>query len=156
VPNHNATAPLLPIVTAALEQRDLRCVALSESSIGLPIRTDVAAYDCLVVVDDAQRTVSCYAALAAQVPEVRRLAVAEAIARANYGLRVGCFELDMGDGEVRFRVSVDVEGGELTTEMFKYMLAAAVTTSDRYYTALMRVIFAGATPAEAIAEAEAA
>lgn len=147
--------PLLPIVTAALHERNLRYMALSEQTMALPIRTDLATYDCILRVDDELRTVTCYLTHAVRVPERRRLAIAEAITRANYGLLLGCFELDMNDGEIRFRTSVDVEGGALTTAMCHSLMAAAVSVSDRYHEALMRVACGGAEPAAAIAEAEA-
>lgn len=39
------------------------------------------------------------------VPGGCRTAAAETIARANYGLRLGKFEMNLDDGEVRFQVS---------------------------------------------------
>ncbi len=40
-----------------------------------------------------------------KAPEEKRLAIAEFVARANDGLRIGNFELDFGDGEVRYKRS---------------------------------------------------
>ena len=59
---------------------------------------------------DAQLAVYCVCSL--NVPPARRAAVMELVTRANYGLRLGCFELDLDDGEVRFRASLDFEGTE--------------------------------------------
>ena len=38
------------------------------------------------------------------VPEGCRTAIAEAITRANYGMKVGKFELDLSDGDLRYHV----------------------------------------------------
>ena len=43
------------------------------------------------------------------VPADRRTAMAEALSRINTRIPLGNFELDFEDGEVRFRVSADVE-----------------------------------------------
>jgi len=147
-------APILPIVMAALDARRLKYLALDENALSLQLRTDHATYACRINVDGGMRTLACYAGLGSRVTQERRLAVAEAISRANYGLVVGCFELDMRDGEIRFRVSVDLEGAVLTVPMFDAMLMAAVSIPDRYYGALMRVVHASANPEKAIAEVE--
>ena len=69
--------------------------------------------------------------------EAKRPEAAEFVARANYGMRIGNFELDMEDGEVRFKVSVDIEGSQLTSVMVRNMIACAITCSDRYYPGIM-------------------
>ena len=89
-----------------------------------------------------------------KVPEEVRPALAEFITRANYGMRIGNFELDYSDGEVRYKTSLDVENAELTEALVKNLVYAAVLTMDRYITGMMRVVYGGATPVEAIHEIE--
>jgi hypothetical protein len=55
-----------------------------------------------------------YVVAPAKAPEAARMAVAEFITRANYGLRIGNFEMDFSDGEVRYKSSIDFEGDVLT------------------------------------------
>ena len=97
-----------------------------------------------------------YAVAPVKAPEETRQAVAEFITRANYGLRVGNFELDFGDGEIRYKSSLDFEGETLTPGLIKVAIYPAVQTLDHYLPGLMKVIYSGATPAEAIAEIESA
>lgn len=151
------TAPatsLLPVVLHALDDGNLHYTTLSDCGVALPIRTDRARYDCTVTVDDCMRTVSCYVGICTAVFEDRRLALANALTRANHGLRIGCFELDMDTGELRYRVGLDVGGGTLTPTMLQNIMAVAVSVSDRYHEALMQVIAGGADPRDAIAEVE--
>jgi hypothetical protein len=82
------------------------------------------------------------------------MAVAEFITRANYGLRIGNFELDFDDGEVRYKSSLDFEGLALTPELIRNTIYPAVQTIDRYLPGLMSVFYASKSPAEAIAEVE--
>lgn len=96
----------------------------------------------------------CYAIAAVRVPEDRRLAVAEYITRANYGLRIGNFEMDFSDGEVRYKSSLDFEGETLTDNLIRHVIYPAVETMDDYLPGLMKVAFGGASPDEAIKEIE--
>jgi hypothetical protein len=95
-----------------------------------------------------------YAVAPVKVPEEVRQAVSEYLTRANYGLRIGNFELDFSDGEVRYKSSLDFEGQNLTDELIRNAIYPAVHTMDRYLTGLLRVSFGGATPHEAIEEVE--
>jgi len=89
-----------------------------------------------------------------KVPEDARVAAAEYITRANYGLRIGNLEMDFSDGEVRFKGSVDFEGLELSPQLIRNTVYPAVQTMDRYLPGLLKVAFGGKTPVEAIAEVE--
>lgn len=95
-----------------------------------------------------------YAIIPIRVPEELRLAMAEFITRANYGLRVGNLEMDFSDGEVRYKSSLDFEGEMLTTNWIKNAIYPAVQTLDRYLPGIMKVLYAGKTPLESIKEIE--
>lgn len=95
-----------------------------------------------------------YAVAPVKVPEEVRTAVSEYLTRANYGLRIGNFELDYSDGEVRYKSSLDFEGQTLTSDLIRNAIYPAVHTMDRYLPGLLRVSFGGATPHEAIEEVE--
>ena len=74
--------------------------------------------------------------------------------RANYGLHIGNFELDMGDGEVRFKTSIDTESTALSFELVRNVVYANVMQMDRYLPGLMAVLGGQATPADAIDQVE--
>ncbi|MBN1978846.1 MAG: YbjN domain-containing protein [Anaerolineae bacterium] len=95
-----------------------------------------------------------YAVAPVKVPEEQRLAAAEFITRANYGLRIGNLEMDFNDGEIRYKSSLDFEGEMLTPRLIRLAIYPAVQTLDRYLPGLMTVIYGGKTPAEAVAEIE--
>ena len=62
--------------------------------------------------------------------------------------------MDFSDGEVRYKTSIDVEGGELTFKMWKSLVYANVLTMDRYFPGIMSVVYGGTSPEEAITEIE--
>ena len=87
-----------------------------------------------------------------KVPEKNRVAVAELVTRINYGIKIGNVELDMRDGEVRYKTSVDVEGSELVTKMVYNMVSASLSTSDTYFPAFMHICYGNKTAIEALDE----
>jgi hypothetical protein len=95
-----------------------------------------------------------YAIAPIKVPEELRLATAEFTTRANYGMRIGNFEMDFNDGEIRYKSSLDFKDETLTPQLIKLAIYPAVQTLDRYLPGLMTVIHGGKTPAEAVAEIE--
>ncbi len=81
-------------------------------------------------------------------------AVVEYITRANFGLRIGCFELDYSDGEIRFKSSLDFEGEALTPALIRNAIYPAVHTMDFYMPGLLAVMYGNKTPEQAIHEIE--
>lgn len=86
--------------------------------------------------------------------QATRTAVAEFITRANYGMIVGNFEMDYSDGEVRYKTSLDFEHVVITAPMLQHVIYLNVLTMDRYFPGLMRVLYAGIIPQQAIEEVE--
>ena len=95
-----------------------------------------------------------YAVCPVKADESARLAVVEFITRANFGLRIGNLEMDFLDGEVRYKSSIDFEGETLTPRLVRNTIYPAVQTVDRYLGGLLKVMYGGSTPADAIAEVE--
>jgi hypothetical protein len=89
-----------------------------------------------------------------KVPEDKRLLSAEFLTLANYGLRIGNFEMDLSDGEVRYKSSLDFEDETLTPNLIRYAIYPAVQTMDRYMPGLLKVIYGTAMPQSAIEEIE--
>ncbi len=108
----------------------------------------------LVAVLEEKRRAVFHSKVPVRVPSEQRAVVAEYLCRANQGLMLGNFELDFESGSVSYKTSIDVDGGELTTDMVKTLLHVNLSTSDRYATGLIRVLYGDLTPTQAIAELE--
>jgi len=103
--------------------------------------------------EDSQQFIF-YSILDENVPVERRPAVAEFITRANYGMIIGNFEMDFDDGEVRFKTSVDVEGGVLSPSMIRNMIYLNVLMTDKYLPGFMEVIAGTKSPRDAVKDIE--
>lgn len=85
-----------------------------------------------------------------KTPPAARGAMAELVARINGGLILGNFEFDPDDGDLRYKNSINVEGGVLSEDMCRHLLFAALCTADRYLPAIHRVALGVSTPAQAV------
>jgi len=112
---------------------------------------EAAQYDCWVVCYEDSERVCVLAVCPVVVPEAKRQAVAEYLTRANFGIMVGNFELDFRDGEVRMKTSADMEDTPLSRTFMKNLVGANLATADRYFPGLVKVLYAGMAPADAIA-----
>ncbi len=94
--------------------------------------------------DDWRRLLT-FSTYPVMIPEHRRGAVIEALTRINYQLIYGNFEMDLADGEVRFRTVVETEK-ELDDPMIERVLNANLNAADRYFAALMTITYGNASP----------
>lgn len=86
---------------------------------------------------DENRLVVIHAHLPARIPEVNRLKVAELLTRINYDLIVGNFELNLDDGAVLFKTTLDLADGELTQAMFERMYETNGSVMNGYYAKIL-------------------
>ena len=108
----------------------------------------------LVFSKEDERLAVCYTTMPLTIRPGQRPVVAEYLSRANSKLLVGNFEIDYESGDVRFRTSVDVEGGVITTKMAKHLLFNNLAWVEEYAKGLIGVLYRDLTPAQAIAELE--
>lgn len=67
-----------------------------------------------------------------EVPADRRDATARLLTLVNYGLIIGNFELDLGDGELRFKTSLDFGADRLSGELLATLIEHNLAAFDRY------------------------
>ncbi|MGK7930075.1 MAG: YbjN domain-containing protein [Microcystaceae cyanobacterium] len=111
-------------------------------------------YDCYAIANEERQTFRFVSQIPIKVPENQRVLMAEFLTRANYGLSVGNFEMDFEDGEIRYKTSIDVEGDRLTPALVENLVNINVITVDRYFPGMMKVIYGGLSPEDAIQSVE--
>ncbi len=109
-----------------------------------------------VVVDEEDEALLVYAVADDVVPQARRADVAQVAARANWGLLGVTVELDLDDGEVRTRASLDLQLQQPTGPLLARLVRDALTTAAMYLPAVAAVVAGTASPADAVAAAEGA
>jgi hypothetical protein len=74
------------------------------------------------------------------VPADRRAELSLFLTRANFGTAIGNFELDLDEGELRYKTSVDLEGSEAQVSLIRQLMLANVVTTDLYLPAITAVL----------------
>ena len=133
---------------------DWKYEELSEGVYRSGIRTNEGTYRIIHHAKDEDQRLIVMVFVESCVAERSRQSALEYLMRATYNMVLGNFEMDMDDGEVRFRISADFNHGGLSAEAIAHMTYVAIAMMDRHYLGLMGVCFGGKTPEEAIAEIE--
>jgi hypothetical protein len=120
----------------------------------LEVSLDNGNYTSYAIADEENRSFRFYSDCPVKVPENKRLAVAEFLARANYGLITGNFELDFTDGEIRYKTTTYVADQQLNYPVIKRLVYVNLNTMDNYFPGLMKVIYGGTSAEQALAEIE--
>ena len=78
----------------------------------------------------------------------------ELMTRANYGLILGNFEVNLDSGAFRYKTSMQVDSDAPSRSLLESLFVTNVLTMDRYLPAVHRLLYAGASVAEALAQVE--
>lgn len=96
-----------------------------------------------------------YSVCPVNIPQKKRLVIAEFLTRANFGLIVGNFEMDLQDGEVRYKTyAINGKNNLLNSELIGQLIFVNVMTMDKYLPALMSVLYANVSIDQAIQQIE--
>lgn len=123
----------------------------AKQTVQLFITGESAVYSCRLQISHGEELLQVRVAypVSARDAKIRPL-VAEMISRANHGLLLGGFEIDMDTGEIEYSVGQVIHGPGLDDDLISRVFTSSLATADRYFPALMRVMFAGYTPTDAV------
>ncbi len=139
-----------------LDEREVRYLTNGESrSICADFRCEVGTYRIIAAVDAESDLFQVFGYSPVRVPEGARAAVAETIARANYGLKVGKFEMDVDSGELRFQAAQILTEDCLDETVIDRLMGTTMSMLDMYLPAVLSVIYGNELPQDAIRCAEA-
>jgi hypothetical protein len=138
-------------VTAFFDRKKLAHHAdVALGLVRLPYQGRSGQWNIVVRVEAAPPQIIVYALLPLPSPEGLRSRVSEVVQRANWGLPHGNFEVDLDDGELRFKTSTFLAGDALTVDSLEALLFTNTATVDRYLPAFSAVIVEGAEPRAAV------
>ena len=147
---------LLRSVTAFLDSQKWRYQTDNAKCIchfGMNLNCKVT--NCQVLVQTQDDCIQAFAVCPMKASEANRLRVAEYISRANYGLKIGCFEMDFRDGEVRYHTILPCSAGTPQMADVGKVVALSFLMLDRFGDGLMNAMMGVGDPAADVAAAQA-
>ncbi|BAZ31584.1 hypothetical protein NIES4074_40570 [Cylindrospermum sp. NIES-4074] len=120
----------------------------------IPFQGINGKWNCYAKAREIQKHFVFYSICPIKAPESKREAIAEFIARVNYDMIIGNFELDFSVGEIRYKTSVDVKDERLSFNSIKHLVYTNVNMMDKYLPGIISVINDEVLPVSAINQIE--
>jgi hypothetical protein len=113
----------------------------SEGVFSIDLRSpDLPVSDALAAIAVESERLIFYLNLASHAPVERREEVARLIGLINWQLSIGNFEMDVTDGHIRFRSSIDFANVPLEAQLVRNHILDAMRAMEVYGEAMLRVI----------------
>lgn len=106
----------------------------------LEIRGVNSDFYCFIIVDEEQESLLCNTHIKQKVPFPKRLEICNFMNRVNYELANGNFEMDMDDGELRFRTYLDLANTEPSDEQIMNLIWNGCQSFDIYYPGVLKIL----------------
>ncbi|MGK7946788.1 MAG: YbjN domain-containing protein [Microcystaceae cyanobacterium] len=111
-------------------------------------------WDCYAIAKEKEQQFIFYSICPLTIAEPQKIAIAEYITRANSGMIMGNFELDIDQGQVKYKTSIDVEGDQLSLALIKQIVYPNVMMMDKYLSGIIAVVDNHLSPQAAISQIE--
>ena len=134
------------VVRDFFDEDDWEFIQIKPGLLQLAFQGEKGRWNCYARIYEAEKQFIFYSIFPVAVPEEDRMLMAEFLTKANYGMIVGNFELDLTDGELRYKTSIDVEGDRLTLALVRSLVYANVTIMDRYLPGIVAVLEGSSIP----------
>lgn len=99
--------------------------------------TSKGNYQCIIDVNDEAKIVIIYTILGSLVELEKRNRIAQLLTRINFGIRIGNFEMDYDDGQIRYKTSIDYDGiKNFDDSLLENLIMYNLVKTDEYYQAI--------------------
>jgi len=102
-----------------------------------------------LLVDEEQESLLCNTHIDQKIPHSKRLEVCDFMSRVNYELANGNFEMDMDNGEIRYRTFLDLADTVPSKDQVLNMFWNGVLGFDTFYPGLMKLVYGRCSAEEA-------
>jgi hypothetical protein len=117
-------------------------------------RGERGTWVCFASVEEAPPRFLFVSSMGLNIPRPSRPAVMEYITRVNWGLPIGNFEMNLENGEVRFKTSIELSEIRLTLPMVRSLVYINVHTMDHYFPGVVSILTCRISPIAALAKIE--
>jgi hypothetical protein len=148
--DYNASE-LLQRVKQGLEEMDQSFAEESDSPcLRMMLNDSNGFFPCMLLVWPDYPIIGVYTQLQCRVPEEKRLEMADFLNRVNSNGWHGNFEMDAESGNLRYRTSLNLADGVLTTHMLAALLYGNASAMNRFLPGIMSLIWNDVAAEDAI------
>lgn len=144
-------APIFNTVVSFLQANNLQFAKAEDVTIlWFRVKGSNAEWTCYAYSKELERQLVLYSVFPYKIKSYKRAAIAEFVARVNYDMMIGNFELNFDTGEVRYKTSIDLGLYIFEPITLQNLMEANFACMDTYFEGLMKIIYSSASPEEVI------
>jgi hypothetical protein len=143
--------PIRDAVTAFLKGDGWDFVEKENGTLLTRVRGESTAFHAVIVADDERSRLTVYALAPDAVAPAHLWRVTDFVSRANCGINVGNFEIDVKSGELRFKIGLDLHDVPPHDHLVKNLVYRAVFSFDGTWPGVAALLEQGASVDEALA-----
>lgn len=112
-------------------------------------RGDNAQWDFIASSDEDNQIITLFARFPEACPPEKYPTLSEFLEKANFGMAHGAWVMDRQDGEIRYRVGVDVSKLEINDAFLESLTVYTNLTMDYYLEAILAILHQGLSAQQA-------
>ena len=112
-------------------------------------RGDTAQWDFIASSDESNKIITMFARVPEVCPPEKFSTMSEFLEKANFGMTHGAWVMDRRDGEIRYRVGVDVSKIEINDDFLEGITLYTNLTMNYYLQAIFAIIKEGVSAQQA-------
>ncbi|MGB0562718.1 MAG: YbjN domain-containing protein [Spirulinaceae cyanobacterium] len=140
---------IIDAVAHYLESKGWRYVQEESDLLHTTFQIDTYQWDCYIQSFAAQQQLLIYSILPTIAPPDKKAAILELLTRINYELVIGSFDMDIQNGYLSCKTSLDITDSHLDLALLHNLFQANFETVVYYLSAFNGVIQEGRLPDEA-------
>lgn len=94
--------------------------------LSMRMQNDDINWVCLFRIQERSQLVAVYGILPFSIPETHRSAALLLTAQLNYDMILGNLEMDLSDGEVRYKTALDIEATGMSDAVLNYLIQSVI------------------------------
>ncbi len=105
-------------------------------------------FQCIINVQKLDKKIILFSMFSSNIPENKRVGMAELITRLNYEKFLGNFDMDFETGQVRYKTSLFYGDSLVNDDIIDNLIMTNILTMDSSLDGLMQYIYGELTPQE--------
>ena len=101
--------------------------------LSLRMKHESVNWVCLFRIQERSQLVAVYGILPFMIPDSHRSAAMLLLTQLNYDMILGNIEMDLNDGEIRYKTSLDIEATGLSDEIISYLIQSVIAMTTVSY-----------------------
>lgn len=147
---------MLDKIKAYFDKENLYYVPLTREKPGiffLGISAEYSRFHCVADLKEDMKIFLFYAVCSINISQNKIDILSKFLTKINYGRMIGNFELDMNDGEIRYKISLNYDDIDLSHTVIDNIVSTCIQSMDTVTPIIGGLVYGNLTLEEAVTKA---